>query len=399
MRVHFSTCGIGLGHAGRCVPIAKKLKEKGAEILFSTYRDGVRYVYQEGFPVVEVPPVGFMVKPDGTVDFRQSMVNPGPFLTSFTVLKQVDAEIEVMKAFEPDVVVSDTRVSPLIAAKLMEIPSVSILNQFQIIIPRRSRFLRLAKLVDAGALAIIGKVWTSGTNVLIPDFPPPYTLSAGNLRIPGSYKKRVKLIGPILPVHPSELPSKEELRERLGLSSDKPLIFAPISGPVKERAYFTGILRRIFKEFPEDYQIVMSLGYPNASTSPVKSGNLTVYRWIPNRFEYLKACDLVIARAGHGTLTQSICYGKPLVLVPTPSHTEQLNNAKRAAELGIAEILEQENLSKQTLLAAVQKMLVTDGLNEKIKEIQEDVLKLNGLEAAIQVIEEAGVGKDEIQNA
>jgi len=392
MRVHFSPCGLGLGHVGRCVPIAKKLEERGAEILFSTYRDGVRYVHQEGFPVVEVPPVGFTVKPDGTVDFRQSMVDPGPFFTSFTVLKQVDAEIEVMKAFEPDVVVSDTRVSPLIAAKLLEIPRVSILNQFQIIVPRRSRFLRLAKLVDAGALAIIGKIWTSGTRVLIPDFPPPYTLSAGNLRIPNSYEKRVKLIGPILPVHPNELPSKRELREKLGLSHDKPLIFAPISGPVKERAYFTGILRRIFKEFPEDYQIVMSLGYPNASTRPVKNGNLTIYKWVPNRFEYLKACDLIIARAGHGTLTQSICYGKPLVLVPTPSHTEQLNNAKRAAELDIAEIVEQDNLNKQTLLAAVQKMLETDKLGERIKEIQEDAIKLNGLETAIQIIEEAGVG-------
>jgi len=27
---------------------------------------------------------------------------------------------------------------------------------------------------------------------------------------------------------------------------------------------------------------------------------------------------------------QSICYGKPSVLVPIPSHTEQINNAKKA---------------------------------------------------------------------
>ncbi|KPV64679.1 MAG: undecaprenyldiphospho-muramoylpentapeptide beta-N- acetylglucosaminyltransferase [Candidatus Bathyarchaeota archaeon BA1] len=386
MRVQLSPCGIGLGHVGRCIPIAKKLKERGAQVLFSTYRDGVRYAKQEGFSVVETPPIGFMVKPDGTVDFRQTMVNPGPFFASLTLLKQVDAEIQIMKAFEPDIVVSDTRISPLMAAKLLGIPEVCILNQFQIIVPRRRRYLRLARLADAGALALIGKIWTAGIHVLIPDFPPPYTLSIGNLRIPSSYQKRVKLIGPVLPTYPDELPSQNEVRKRLGLRKDEPVIFAPISGPAEERAYFTGVLRKIFREFPYHYQIVMSLGYPNSSTEPIQDGNLTVYKWMLNRFEYLKACDIVVARAGHGTLTQSICYGKPMILVPTPSHTEQLNNARKAAELGIAEVIEQDHLNKQTLLTAVRKFLGANQFQERIKQIQEDILKLNGLEAAIQTI-------------
>ena len=392
LRVHFSACGLGLGHVGRCVPIARKLEERGAQVLFSTYQEGARYIRQEGLPVVEVPPVGFVVKPDGTVDFRQTAINPGPFFASFTVLKQVDAEVGVMRAFEPDVVVSDSRVSPLIAAKLLGIPKISILNQFQIIIPRRSRFLRLAKLVDTGALAVIGKIWTSGTHVLIPDFPPPYTLSVGNLRIPKSYQKRVKLVGPILPVRPNELPGRREIRKGLGLSEEKPLIFAPISGPVKERAYLMGILRRIFLEFPNEYQVVMALGYPNTSVDPIRNGNVTIYKWISNRFEYLKACDLVIARAGHGTLTQSICYGKPLILIPTPSHTEQLNNAKRAVELGIAEAVQQGSLNKQTLLTAVQKMLGGHQFQERAKQIQGDVLEINGMEVATQIIIEAAGG-------
>jgi UDP:flavonoid glycosyltransferase YjiC (YdhE family) len=306
-------------------------------------------------------------------------------------VEQVNAEIEVMKAFEPDVVVSDSRGSPLIAAKLLQIPGVSILNQFQIIIPRTKVFLRLARLADAGSLAVIGKIWTSVKHVLIPDFPAPYTISAGNLRIPDFYRKRVKFIGPILPVYPKELPSEMELREKLELSHDKPLIFAPISGPIEQRAFFTDILQRIFKEFPEDYQIVVSLGYPNASTHPIKKNNVTVYKWLPNRFDYLKACDLVIARAGHGTLMQSICYGKPMILVPTPSQTEQLNNTRRAVALGIAETVQQDNLNRQALLAAVQKILEADKLKARIKEIQEDVIKLNGLETATQIIEAAAI--------
>ena len=97
MRIQFSPCGIGLGHAGRCIPIAKKLEKEGAQVLFTTYTEGLQYVRKEGFPVVKAPPIGFVVKPDGTVDFRQTTVNLGPFSASFTFLKQVDAEIKIMK--------------------------------------------------------------------------------------------------------------------------------------------------------------------------------------------------------------------------------------------------------------------------------------------------------------
>lgn len=385
MRVQFSPCGVGLGHVGRCIPIARRLEKDGAQVLFTTYKEGLRYVQQEGFPVVEAPPIGFVVKPDGTVDFRQTTVNPGPF-ASFTFLKQVDAEIKFMKAFKPDVVVSDSRASPLMAAKLLGIPEICILNQFQVIIPRQKRFLRLARLADAFTLTVIGKIWTTGTQTLIPDFPPPYTLSTGNLRIPKAYRKRVKLIGPLLSVRPDDLPSRKEIRKKLGLAEDKPLIFAAISGPVKERAYFTGVLRQIFKEFPDDYEIVMSLGYPNASAEPFKDGNVTVHRWMDNRFEHLKACDLVIARAGHGTVVQSICYGKPAILVPTPNHTEQLNNAKNAVELGVAEMIDQDDLNRHSLLATIQKILENTQFQERTKQIQGDVMLSNGLETAVQIV-------------
>ena len=212
--------------------------------------------------------------------------------------------------------------------------------------------------------------------------------SLSNLHIPKAYQKKIKFIGPILPVRPNDLPERKELRKKLGLAEDKPLIFAPISGPAKERTYFTAILRRIFSEFPDDYQIVMSLGYPKASAKPVKEGNMVVHGWIPNRFEYLKACDVVVSRVGHGTVSQSVCYGKPMILVPTPSHTEQLNNAKKAVELGIAEIIQQEDLNKDVLLATVRKIL-ENKFQERAEQIQKEVIKWDGLETAAKIIVDA----------
>lgn len=387
MRVYFAPCGIGLGHVGRSIPIAKKLLEGNSEVIFSTYFEGVRYVERENFPLIKAPPIGFQVKPDGSVDFRQTAVNPGPFFASFTLMKQVNAEVKTIGTFKPDIVVSDTRISPLLAAKILGIPIICILNQFQMRVPRRKHYLRLARLADSVALTIVGKMWTSGSTVLIPDFPQPYTISMGNLTIPKPYRKNVKLIGPILPRHPNDLPTKEKLREKLKLSKDRPVIFAPISGPTIEKAFITGILRKVLLSFPKDYEIVMSYGYPNADNKPIRHGNVTIYKWIPNRFEYLKASDLVIGRAGHGTITQCMCYGKPSILVPTPNHTEQLSNAKQAENLGVAKIVLQERLGKERLLEGVRQILQAETL-DRLAEVQKEAAKYDGLKNAVKTVVE-----------
>jgi len=387
MRVYFAPCGIGLGHVGRCVPIARKLLENKSEIVFSTYQEGIDYVKEENFPLIKAPPIGVQVKPDGTIDFRQTVVNPGPFLASFKILEQVNAEIRAIESFRPNVVVSDSRLSPIMAARILRIPRICILNQFQVIIPRKTHLLRLAKFADFITLTIIGKMWTSGNLVLIPDFPKPYTICTGNLTIPKSYRKNVRLIGPILPVHPNSLPTEKELRKKLRLSIDKPVIFVPISGPTKEKAFLIGILRKILLEFPDEYEIIISLGYPNADNEPVRHGNITIYKWVPNRFEYLKACDLVICRAGHGTITQCMSYGKPMILLPTPSHTEQLSNAKQAEDIGVAEMIQQEELSKGKLLENIQQVLERK-VHERLQEVQKETLKHDGQENAVKAITE-----------
>ncbi len=394
MRIQFSPCGVGLGHAGRCIPIARGLQMRNGEteILFSTYREAVTYVRQEGFPTVEVPAMDFQAKPDGTVDFRRTAMNPGPFVAPFNFLEQVAKEIEVIGTFEPDVVVSDSRASPIVAARMRGIPAICILNQFQVIIPRKTHYLRLAKFADAMTLAIIGKIWTAGVKVLIPDFPPPNTISEDNLRIPKTYRKKVLLIGPILPVRIDSLPSKRVLRRKIGLSNGKPVIFAPISGPLKERTYLINILRKVFASFPDDYQIIMSLGNPRTRRTLVRKGNPTIFNWIPNRFEYMKACDFVVSRAGHGTMLQTICYGKPAILIPTPNHTEQNNNAKKGIELGVASMVEQEKLSLETLLSTANDIMRNERFTERAVEVKKEVSTFDGLETAIETTLEVAEG-------
>jgi len=384
LRVYFGVCGLGLGHIGRIIPVARIFREKGNEVLFSTYLEGVDYVRRENFPLVAAPPINLTVKSDGSVDFKGTAAESGMF-SLHIFLKQVLSEIRFMKSFKPDVVVSDSRASSILAAKMLSIPEVTLLNQYQVIIPKEKRFLRLARIGDASLLGMIGEVWSMGNSVLILDFPKPYTVSLHNLRIPPRMKKKVKIVGPIVEVRPESLPSKDEIKEMLGLSGD-PLIFVPISGPVKEKSYLIGMLREITRRFPEKYDVLMSLGYPNSTRKPIRNGKAVIYPWLSHRFEILKACDLVIARAGHGTIVQSMYYGKPLILIPTPNQTEQRNNARRAEELGIAKVIPQRSVSYSNLLSSVYEVLEKDSYVERAERIQKEVSAYDGIESVLETV-------------
>jgi len=388
MRVYFGVCGVGLGHVGRCMPVAKKLRKRGDHVLFSTYKDACDYVERENFPLCKAPPLSYAVRPDGGVDFRKTTADPGIFST-YIFLTQVRAEIEFMRSFNPDFVFSDSRLSSLAAAKLLGIPSVTILNTYKVTIPRERRFLTLAQIADGGILTIIGESWALGKKILIPDFPLPNTLSLANLEIPPRRQRKIEFIGPVLPVRPEELPEKKEIRQKLGYS-DEILIFVPISGSVQDKAYLSLVLKRLLRKLPVNYRVVMSLGQPGSSATPVTDGNVTVYTWLDNRFEYLKACDLVISRAGLGTLSQAICYGKPLIVIPTPSQTEQLNNAKRAMELGVAKVLSQKDLEHKQFTSTIREMFTSEAYVKTAEALKADVSKLNATETMVRVITSLG---------
>jgi UDP-N-acetylglucosamine--N-acetylmuramyl-(pentapeptide) pyrophosphoryl-undecaprenol N-acetylglucosamine transferase len=72
--------------------------------------------------------------------------------------------------------------------------------------------------------------------------------------------------------------------------------------------------------------------------------------------------DLIVCRAGATTLAEITAAGKPAVLVPLPTATDdhQRKNAEALAEVGAAEMLLQQDLTGQTLAAQIR-ALVVDG--------------------------------------
>ena len=382
-RIYLSPCGIGLGHVGRILPIANELERNGAEVMFSTYLDGVEYVRSQGFPVVKSPAIDFSSDSTGRVDLKATTLTHGiEALPKF--MQQITAEIEYMKAFKPNVVVSDSRLSTVIAAKLLGLPVALIINQFRLMVPMEGVHRNISRLVDGSLMTLLGRGWGSSDVIIIPDFPPPYTICLDSLRIPKQYEEKVKFVGFILEKKPEEV-REEKVRKMVGAEDEDKLIYAAISGPSREKNPLIKILKLTFKEFPQGFKIILSMGIPDGGSESNTEGSLTMIPWVQERFQYIKASDIVVCRGGHNTIMQAISYQKPSIIIPTPNHTEQYANARRASELGLAKTIHQEETNRKTLMVSVKQLLSDVGYRERLRNITSKGLA-NGIHNTVEIL-------------
>ena len=397
MRVYMAPCGIGLGHITRLHPIAKELARRGDRIVFSTYLDGLEYARKRELPSFEAVPLNFRVTAEGAIDFKMTAARSGFSLGIRTFLRQVIREIQYLKQFRPDVVVSDSRASSLVAARLLRIPVVLVLNQFRVEIMRRPTNRQLSLhdrlfffIANIGWLFVrttIGMVWGQSAVILIPDLPAPHTIALGNLAIPKRYNGKVKLVGPTVEQKAVPVRSQAEAKLELQFDPEKPLIYGALSGPDVERRVLERILLRALEGMPARFERVLSLGSPDDAQRGRPAKGVRVYKWLLNQDEYLNACDVVVSRAGHGTIMKSLIYGKPMILIPIPDHTEQIGNARRAAQLHVAKVIDQNALGGDALTLAVEDIITSGVYQRSAAEISDSAKTLNGITLACDIIE------------
>jgi UDP:flavonoid glycosyltransferase YjiC (YdhE family) len=368
-RIYFGSCGMGLGHVSRSVPIAQEIIKRKGRVLISTYLEGVHYVNNYRLPVVAAPDLSMDVDITGSIDIKATTLLSG-IESILTFLDQVRFELQTIQAFDPHLVFSDTRLSTIFAARLLKKPIVLLLNQFLPRVPREKDTV-FFRVLDGTILTTLGRSWALSNLILIPDFPEPYTISLDSLRIPRRVGARVNLVGSILQQSPGNKSKITEIRESLGVQEGQKLVYAGISGPRAERIPLINMLIPILRKFPDSYKVIMSMGLPNGGSKPFKMDKLTLIPWIENRFDYLEASDVVISRGGHETLMQSICYGKPSVIIPVPNHPEQYGNARRAMELRVATVMHQKDLTLEHLCARVDEVLESNMINYVLSKINE----------------------------
>jgi len=377
VRVLLAPNGLGLGHVKRVEVLDEELKKAGCLTFYSTYLDAYRYCKARGLPAVESIPISYGVSHDGSVDYKATLTSNGLSMGFRRFLQQVTREIQVVKAFKPHLILSDSRASSIIAGKLLGKPVILLINQLKVYMvnPKALKLnlfdkliLKVAYLFWVVLNRILEVIWSQANLILIPDFPLPYTICKMNLEIPKGCVGKLRFIGPLLRYRPEDLEGVEKLRRKHGLTGSRPILYAAISGPAAEKRSLLKTLQPTLISLSHRYQVVLTMGEPGVDhpVEEVKIGlfkatpsKLTTYPWVDEKThcELLKACDLVLCRAGHGIITKAMVYGKPMILIPIPNHSEQWSNAAACGRIGYGVIMDQRNLRPETLMEAVKRAL------------------------------------------
>ena len=100
--------------------------------------------------------------------------------------------------------------------------------------------------------------------------------------------------------------------------------------------------------------------------------------------------DLVITHGGNNTTTESLHFGKPMILLPL--FWDQYDNAQRMDELGFGVRLSTYAFTDQDMFDALEKLLGDDELRARMTKIGALIRERDGLRAGADIIEAVALG-------
>ncbi len=382
MRVHVAVCGIGFGHASRSLPVIRGLLARGHEVTVTSYGDGLSYLTASGLEANAVTGVDYGRSPDGGVSVKWTALRN--VLLPLRASRQILQEMALIERWRPEVVLSDTRASAVVAARALGVPVLTLLNQYRTAMGHQ----RHPTAVEVGnaLIDLVPRLWNLSERVLVADYPPPYTISSRNLSLRKAEARKVEFVGPVMGVGRGEYPEREEAKRSLGFRPDEPLVCVLSTGPSSERRAFR---ERVLKalEGIGDLQVLFSFGEPGSGERRVRGKHLIV-PWLEDEHLALAAADVVVSRAGQTTVLKSIAFGCRMVLMPVPDHAEQMGNAASAASKGLAVVVDQRELNPDTLRSAVLKALELD---ERPFAVYAELTRaLGGLGRVLELVESFG---------
>ena len=184
---------------------------------------------------------------------------------------------------------------------------------------------------------------------------------------------------------------KEAIKE-LGLDENKKCVLI-VGGSLGARSINEGILANIelIRE-NKDIQFIWQTGklyfeeMKERVATAGKPENLTITDFVSNMANALSAADIVVSRAGAGSISEFALLGKAVILVPSPNVSEdhQTKNAMalvdKEAAIYVADAKAKEEL--------VKKAIETVNDEAKIASLEENIQKFGKPNAAEEIAEE-----------
>ncbi len=377
-KVYFTPYGVGLGHASRLLILASNLKESGVDCRFSSFGEAENYINRHGFDCKKVPPVEFLWGRDGEFSVKSNITKIPRWITNLSI--QINKEIEFLKRFSPNLIISDSRLSPLIAGRILGIPSILIINQIKLLLTPRLREFKAARFFETFNGEFMGKIWNTSNKILIPDLPPPYTVSEDTINNVKSTRSKIQYIGFITPKKNITDKNLTKVKNMLQLERTKPIVFVHISGPKETRKPVITKIIEACKSL-DKFHFIFSEGKANGEIQPKRiSNNIWYFEWCPLRDEIFSICDILIIRGGHTAISQAIQFGKPFISIPIDNHGEQLSNANKIEKLGIGKTLNSKTIDSNSILSLLNELIDNSDYRKNSNDMMEISNQLDGVQ-------------------
>lgn len=157
-----------------------------------------------------------------------------------------------------------------------------------------------------------------------------------------------------------------------GFQTGKPVIM--IIGGSLGAASVNEKIRKILPHLLPDFQVIHLCGNGKLDPSLNKTKGYVQFEYIKKELADLFAlADLVISRAGANAICEILALQKPNLLIPLPakaSRGDQILNARSFERQGFSMMLEEENITDDTLLSAIRELY-------KHRESYTDAMKKN----------------------
>ncbi len=177
-----------------------------------------------------------------------------------------------------------------------------------------------------------------------------------------------------------------------GLPGDKPVILI-IGGSLGSVAVNNAV-RLILPELLQDFHVIHLCGKGKVDSSLKELQGYVQFEYIQDELKDLFALtDIVISRAGANAICELMALRKPNLLIPlsaNASRGDQILNARSFERQGFSIVLEEEELSKEALLAAIRKLY--ENRNSYIDAMSRSSQQ-NSIDTIINLIEEAAAQK------
>lgn len=313
------TGGGTAGHVTPNIALIPELKQRGYEIHYIGSKDGIekKLITDLGIPYYEIS-TGKLRR---YFDWKN-------FTDPFRVLKGFSDARRIIKKIQPNVIFSKggfVSVPVVIAAKKCKVPAI----------------IHESDMTPG----LANKICIPSAVKVCCNFPETVKcLPEGKAVLTGS-------------------PIREELfngNSKAGLdfchfNDTKPVLLI-IGGSLGSKAVNQAV-RNILPELLKQWQIIHLCGKGNLDESLNNTQGYVQFEYIQDELpDLFAAADLVISRAGANAICELLALQKPNILIPlsaAASRGDQILNAKSFESQGFSYLLEEENVTNDTLLTAI----------------------------------------------